>query len=195
MTPESCPSVFPNARSPRGWPCRDTGLFMATLGRVIFVHIDERLTPQAFDRYLYELERSIDLRTAGYFVGVVYDVPELTLIDALRRRKIAELLQSREQRLAMTTVGVAVATPSKVARGVLEAIFWMAPPGYAHVAVNNVREALAFLQQYLPEVDPETYEFEYRRMLGRYGVLTSSPPMLTLLPGGRPKTAPPMNRP
>src|SRR5438045_1871984 len=154
MTPESCPSVPQSARNPPDWPCQDAGLFMIYLGRVMFVRLEQRLTPEAFERYLSELGRAIDRRAEGRLVGVVYDVPEMGPMDARRRRRVADVLSSRQRGLSRTTVAMALASPSKAARGVLEAIHWMAPPVYAHTAVDTVAEALLFLRRFLPDVDP-----------------------------------------
>jgi hypothetical protein len=176
MTPESCPSSLLHPRGPRGWPCRDNGLFMTYLGRILFIRIDERLTPLSFERFLLELGRAIDLRMMGHLCAILYDIPDAIAVDAVGRRRIAEVLRERQSVVSSTTVGLALASPSKVTRGVLEAIFWMSPPSYAHTAVDTVEEALAFLSGLLPEVDPEMYAFEYRRLLGRHGVLSTRPP-------------------
>ena len=174
MTPESCPSVPQTHRGPRDWPCQDAGLFMTYLGRVMFVRLEPRLTPEAFERYLRELERAIDGRVAGHLGGVLYDVPEMGPMDAIRRRRVADVLSPRQRVLSSTTVAMALASPSKAARGVLEAIHWMVPPVYAHTAVDTVWEALLFLRRFLPDVDPESYELEYRRRLARHGIFTTT---------------------
>lgn len=171
MTSESCPSSLLYSHGPRGWPCRDTGLFMAYLGRILFIRIDERLTPAAFDRFLCELGRAIDLRITGHLCAILYDIPAAIAVDAVNRKRIADVLSERQSLLSSTTVGLALASPSRVTRGMLEAVFWMSPPSYAHTAVDTVEEALSFLSSLLPEVEPETYAFEYRRLLGRHGVL------------------------
>ena len=147
---------------------------MTYLGRVMFVRLEPRLTPEAFERYLSELERAIDARVAGHLVGVIYDVPEMGPMDAIRRRRVAEVLSPRQRVLSSTTVAMALASPSKAARGVLEAIHWMVPPVYAHTAVDTVWEALLFLRRFLPDVDPESYELEYRRRLARHGIFTTT---------------------
>jgi hypothetical protein len=179
MPSESCPSVVVNSCGPRGWPCCDTGLFMTYLGRVLFIRIDERLTPHAFERFLGELGRAIDLRMEGQLCGVIYDVPDAISMDAVRRRRLAEVLSERARRVSSTTVGLALASPSKITRGVLEAVFWMSPPSYAHTAVDTVFEALLFMRHFLPEVNPEEYAFEYRRLLARNGALSNNlrPPL------------------
>lgn len=146
---------------------------MAYLGRVLVIRIDERLTPDAFERFLGELGRAIELRWDNKLCGVIYDIPCEISLDAVRRRRVAEVLSERASLVASMTVGLALASPSKLTRGVLEAIFWMSPPSYAHTAVNTVPEALEFLRQFLPEVEPEEYAFEYRRLLARNGALAS----------------------
>ena len=184
MTPEPLVSVSLGPRGPQGWPCRERGLFMATIGRVLFTRIDEHLDPQSFERFLIELERSIDMRTPGQRFGIIYDVPDIGLNDAVRRRRVADILREREITLGSTTAGFALASSSRIVRGMLEAIFWIAPPPYPHTVVEGVREGLAFLNQFLPEVDPEAYEFEYQRLLARHGVVTSGPAIGS--PSGRP---------
>jgi hypothetical protein len=147
---------------------------MAYLGRILLIRLDERLTPHAFERFLRELERALDLQMEGYSYGIVYDIPDDIAFDAVRRKRIAEVLCKREPLVSSTTVGLAVASPSKITRGVLEAILWMSPPSFVHIAVDTVEEALEFLRRFLPEVDPEAYAFEYLRLLARNGVLSNS---------------------
>ena len=174
MTPESCPSVAVTSRGPRGWPCRDTGLFMAYLGRVLFIRIDRRLTPHAFERFLQELGSAIDLQLEGHSYGIVYDVPDEIALDAVRRRRIAEVLCKCEHLLTSTTAGLALVSRSKITRGIVEAILWMSPPSFAHTSVDTVEEALEFIRRFVPEVDPEAYAFEYLRLLARNGILHNS---------------------
>lgn len=175
MTPESLQSVSLSPQGPQSWPCRERGLFMATIGRVLFTRIDEHLDPQSFERFLIELERSIEMRTPGQRIGIIYDVPDIGLNDAVRRRRVADILREREITLGSTTAGFALASSSRIVRGMLEAIFWIAPPPYPHTTVEGVREGLEFLSQFLPDVDPEAYAFEYQRLLARHGVVTSGP--------------------
>ena len=198
MNPEFCPSAPASARNPQDWPRQYAGLFMIYVGRVMFVRLDPRLSPEAFECYLSELGRAIDRRTEGHLVGVVYDVPEMGPMDAVRRRRVADVLSMRQRGLSRTTVAVALASPSKAVRGALEAIHWMAPPVYAHTAVDTVWEALVFLRRFLPDVDPDAYELEYRRRLAEHGIFTTSvrppPPSRTMPPPSSSKSAPATRR-
>lgn len=151
---------------------------MICLGRVMFVRMDERLTPEAFERYLTELGGALDARREGHLLGIVYDLPAAPPLDAVRRRRVADLLVTRQGSIEKAVVAVALASPSKAARGVIEAIHWMAPPVYAHAAVGTLPEALAFLGRFLREIDPEAYAVEYQRRVLAHGAsaLSVRPP-------------------
>src|SRR5262249_22819932 len=128
-----------------GWPVLEPGLAMTMSDRVLVVHIDERLTPAAFARYLEEWKRGVDARPPEARGGAVYDVPGWAGFTAGMRREWGDMLKSREGKLRATTVGMALVTPSLLVRGALRAVFWMAPPPYPHDVVDTNEAAFAFL--------------------------------------------------
>ncbi len=160
-------SPIPATTPPYDWPCREEGLFMNHLGRVMVVRIEEQISPRAFDRHLAELARAIDLRDEDQRCAVLYDVPWLSSMDALRRRTVASMLNERKAMIRKTNAAFALSTASKLVRGALEAIFWMSPPSFPVHTAESTFEAFSFLQRFLPEVDPRTYDAEYRRQIGR----------------------------
>jgi hypothetical protein len=118
---------------------------MVGVGDVMFVRFDEPLSDAAFDRHLRELARAIDLRADQHRIGVVYDCVAQPPVDARRRQRSAEVLAARRDKLERTTAGFVMVSPSPVMRGVLRAVFWLAPPPYEWTVTDDVRGALHWL--------------------------------------------------
>ena len=127
---------------------------MAGIDDVMFLYSDATLSDRGFERQLEELQKAIDLRGDDTLVGVVYDAPTSSLsIDAKRRKRSADVLDRRRAKLAKTTAGFALASPSAMMRGVLRAVFWLAPPPYPWAVVDTVHEALVYLKTVMPTLD------------------------------------------
>jgi hypothetical protein len=140
---------------------------MVHLGRVLIVHINADITAQGQRRHLDELARAIDMRTSP--VGVLYDVPTAKSFGAMDRKEGAAVLKAREEKLRRQTTAYAMATPSMLARGILNAVFWLAPPPYRYAVVSTVTEGLNFLATYTEGMSPRLVEEEYRWLLERHG--------------------------
>ena len=149
-------------KPPPDWPIIEPGLLMAGIGDVMFINTDATLSDAGFERQLVELGRAIDLRDESSLVGVIYDAPTSSLsIDAKRRKRSAEVLDRRREKLGKTTAAFALASPSTMTRGVLRAVFWLAPPPYPWAIVDTAREGLAYLKTKMPSLDVERVLSEY----------------------------------
>jgi hypothetical protein len=157
-----------------GWPVLDDGLLMALIEDVTFVRIESDVTDRVFDRHLKELGRSIDLRPVRLRVGLIYDAMGSADVSAERRQRTANLLASRRDKLAVTTAAFALATESAVMRGVLRAIFWLAPPSYPWAIHGSVREALEYVRTEMPKLDVDRALRDYDR-LGRPSIVGGRP--------------------
>ena len=146
-----------------GWPVVERGLLMAYIGRILVVHMSIEMTPQSKRRHLDELARAIDTRISP--IGVLYDVPSQQIVDAMDRKEAAALLKAREEKLRRLTTAFAMATPSMIARGVLNAVFWLAPPPYMYSVVSTVTEGLNYLATHTEGVSARLVEEEYRWLL------------------------------
>lgn len=93
--------------------------------------------------------------------GLLYDVPRPGIITASRRAAVAQILNEYRDRLAESTAAYALVTPSRVVRGMLAAIFSMAPPPYAHRIVRSVGPGFEFLAERHPGLDAELLTREY----------------------------------
>jgi hypothetical protein len=142
----------------RGW-------FMATRGLVQYVYVDERIDGASFDLYVRTLAEDIDRRPAFEKRGVLYVVPSPGTLDANRRKQVGDVLNSRKSKLAAITAGYALATPSPIARGLLTAVFWLAPPPYPSKVTGEPREALRWLAEKLPSIDAEAAAVTFDELL------------------------------
>ena len=154
--------------APPAWPIARRGLLMAKVGVVSFIHISSALDEEGERVHAEELARMIDTRPVDVRVAVVYDVPESMGISALARSGIAKLLNERKEKLARTTAAYALATPSTFVRGMLQAVFWIAPPPYPHRMVASMAEALDFIALHVPHVSPAHALAEYEATLARH---------------------------
>ncbi len=151
--------------APDGWPIVQPGLLMAYVGPICFVRIGSALTARGERVHAEELARVIDARPLTARVGVVYDVPDTQGISAIGRSDLARMLNERRERLRRTTAAYALATPSSFVRGMLKAVFWVAPPPYPHAMVSDVDAALAFVAAALPDIDVVATRAAYDALL------------------------------
>jgi hypothetical protein len=157
---------------PDDWPVVERGLVMAYVGKTMVVYADERVDEHGFERELSELQRAFDMlrkyRIPGERNGALWEVPSFTLQDARRRQRIARILDQHHDMLRETTAGFALVTKSPALRGVLRAIFWLAPPPYPWQVVDAPRAGFDFLASKIPEIDAVAATAQYERLLERH---------------------------
>lgn len=158
------PSLLPDPTQPRGWPIDDAGLYMAFLGPVMVVHLDNGLTESSWQRHLHELARAIDTRPPIRKYGVLYHVPAADAVDATRRSEITKLMNAKSAALQRLTGAFSFVTESALARGIMNTIFWVAPPGYPYAVVATTLHGFRFLEDKVPGVDGAACEREFARL-------------------------------
>jgi hypothetical protein len=163
------PVASPIAFAPEGWPVVDRGILMEYVGRVLIVRIEQGVSDRAVDRFMTEWTRGIDIRGPNARAAALYDIPNWSDANAVRRMRFAHLLKSRQEMLRQTTKAWALCTTSRLVSGMVQAIYWMTPPPYPHTVVSTVREGFDFIQRHIPEVDAARYTASYARLLERYG--------------------------
>lgn len=143
----------------RDLPIVDVGWFLGIVQGVQVVYMDGRVTADAFARYLRVLAQVIDEQTVPQ--GVLYDIPEPASLTARRRKALAEVLERRRVRVRALTLGYALVTPSPFVRGILTAVFWLAPPPYESKVAGSLQDGFRWLAARCPGVDAaqacETY--------------------------------------
>lgn len=151
---------------PSGWPIVRPGLLMAHIGPVMVVYQDPRLDDANNDIHTLELARAIDARAdQNTQIGVLYDLPTYGSVEAKRQKQLVSMLESRREILKRTTVGFALSTTSMAARGVLRAMFWVAPPPYPYTIVTSPGEGFRYLAGRLPGLDADALDRGYTALL------------------------------
>ena len=151
----------------------DRGWFSALIGSVHATYMDARVDDASYGRYLEALTRDIVTAPLGERHGILYETPDPGTSTAERRRKLAQILTTHHEKLARVTAGYVLATPSALARGLLTAVFWIAPPPYDHHVVATTYEGFAWLATRLPGMRASEYEETYRTV--RESCLTRMP--------------------
>lgn len=151
------------------------GWFMGYAGPLELVYMDDRLTDASFDRYVAALARDIDARSLNANVAIYYHVTAPELISSRRRQQIGSVLAARKEKTAVCTAGYAAYTPTMIGRGVLTAVFWLAPPPYPHKVCANADEAMRFLASRRPDLDVAQAVSAHERAWARF----SAPPVAT----------------
>lgn len=157
-------------RRPKGWPVVEPGLFMDHIGPVLVVYTDARCSDESFDRQVKELGRAIDERQ--WRVGVLYDVPHVRSLEAKRRKQIADMLHARREQLGKTTAAYALVTSSSIVRGMIRAVFWVAPPPYPYQVAATAREGMDYIASHMPGLRGDILAQEYATLLKTYSVIT-----------------------
>jgi hypothetical protein len=153
---------------PVGWPVVDRGLFMAYVGQVLVVHMDGTLSDAAFARYRSEWLRAVDVRPADAKMFALYQFPEWPGITAGQRKQWAEMLASRGPVLKRTTVGMALATGSVLARGAVRAIYWVSPPPFPYAVVETSREGFEYFRGLDRALDAAGLDARYQELRKRH---------------------------
>ena len=104
--------------------------------------------PKASDE---ELEAFIRAREewaprANYPVAWVVELSNLTKANATQRRKFADHLKRFEDHDVRWNGGSALIVPSGWLRGLVTAVFWLAPPKFPHQAFAKRSDALQWAQ-------------------------------------------------
>ena len=164
-------SVAANPVIERGW-------FSVAIDRVQAVYMDARVDDASFARYVKALAADIANAPDTQRRGILYETPDPGTVTAARRRQVAEVLIREHGKLARVTAGYVLVTPSMFARGVVTAVFWIAPPPYEYHVVATSAEGFAWLGGRLPQLSAaacdETYQTVraecLQRMHERFGI-------------------------
>lgn len=159
-------------------PIVDQGWFMAWEPRLSLTYMDERVSDASFGRYLEAVARDIDHVPVGERRAVLYDTPTPGVVSAERRRRLGTILDARKDKLRNITIGYVMVTPSTVVRGVLTAVFWLAPPPYENKVVGSTAEGFRWLAERCAWLEPEVQEARYARL--RTELLARMSPEATL---------------
>ena len=152
----------------------DRGWFMARFPGIVATYMDARVDDASYARFLFALAEDIDGSSLQQRRGVLYEVPEPGVVGADRRKALGLLLDARRERLGRITAGYVLVTPSAIARGVLTAVFWLAPPPYETHVNATLRDAFVWLAQRVPQLNAAESEHTYLNV--RNSALTKMPP-------------------
>lgn len=130
----------------------DIGWFSARLPEINMVYMDDRVDDASFDRYFAHLVDDLN-QAEGTRRAVLYDVPASGSMTASRRARVGDLLKENEKVLREITTGYAMVAPSRLVRGFLTAIFWVAPPPYPNKICATVDDAFKWLGPITPGLD------------------------------------------
>jgi len=145
----------------------DHGLVMGAVAGVLVVRLGRSISDAVYAKHLSELARSIDERQPGTRIAVLYDSLGGVDTDAKRRQQAADMFAARRSKLAASTAAFALVTDSSLMRGVLRAVFWMAPPPYPWSVRATLREGLEYLREHVPTLDVARFLAEYEQLKAR----------------------------
>lgn len=148
-------------------PIIDEGWFMGVVEDVSVAYMDAQVTTASYARYVSTMSADIDATPANNRRGVLYEAPNIGALSAAQRKALAQVLEQRREKLSRITAGYALVTPSAAVRGMLTAIFWLAPPPYEHKVSATPRDAFSWLAERVPGLDPARAERGYEALRGR----------------------------
>lgn len=149
------------------------GLFFGQIGQVRVVFLGGLISNADFQKFLSLLASDIDERPDTQQMGVLYHIPDLGA-NPERRHAIAMTLREREAKLGKITAAYVMVTTSFIVRGVLKAIWWIAPPPYPCQVVATPNEGFTYLARHLPQEDPELLSSTYAALHSTHPWLTNS---------------------
>lgn len=141
----------------------DTGWYRDHIGVVEVAYVYGKMTEASFEHFLAEACRTIDECADDEKIPLLLEVREPALMDSRWRKRMAEALKARADKLARARPAYAMVTSSLVVRTALKVMQWASPPPYPHTAVGSVEEGCAFIARYVPGLDAEALQTEYER--------------------------------
>lgn len=114
---------------------------------IIWVVVPTVLTTADLDRTLHELEGYLG-RKRPYFL--LFDLGA-TLPDAVQRKRLTDHMRDNQEAIECWVRGLGVVVPSPIARKLMTAIMWFAPPKMPHRICSDRAEAEAWVQKLLVE--------------------------------------------
>lgn len=82
-------------------------------------------------------------------VAWTLDASDLQGSNPVKRRMLVGHLQTNKEQLNRDCRGIAVVTPNKMLRGIMQAVLWFAPLAYPHGAFDTVDEARDWARRHL----------------------------------------------
>lgn len=105
-------------------PGADTS-YLQREGGIVWVFPPSKPTEEQLDRVLADL--SVELRRGSPYV-LLFDLTRAEMPNAMQRQKLTAHIRDNAPRIKRWIRGVGVVLASPVVRGVVTAIFWVAPP-------------------------------------------------------------------
>ncbi len=146
------------------------GLYFGVTAGVRVMHMNERISDADFHRYLQLMQADIDGRSEGDAMGVLYHVPDAAITQE-RRIALAKALKSREDKLHKITAIYVLVTSSFLVRGVVRAIWWLAPPAYPCAVASTTQEGFALLAARVPGADATELDRSFQALLAEHAWL------------------------
>jgi len=154
-------NIVGSGMSDAGWYRDRIGISSVTKSSLDVAYVHGRMTEQSFEHFLAEACRSIDECRDDEQIAMFLEVREPALMDSRWRKRMAQALKARADKLARTRPAYAMVTPSLVVRSALTVLHWMAPPPYPHTVVGSLEEGFAFLARHISGADAEALQAEY----------------------------------
>lgn len=142
----------------------ERGWFSVVINRVQATYMDARVDDASYARYLDALARDIARAPDNERRGILYETPDPGTSTAERRKRLGQILTTHRDKLARVTAGYVLATPSALARGLLTAVFWVAPPPYPNDVVATTAEGFEWLALRLPGLNAKACEQTYQKI-------------------------------
>jgi hypothetical protein len=141
----------------------DTGWYRDRIGSVDVAFVYDSMTEASFDHFLAEVCRSIDECADDERVAMFLEVRDPALMDSRWRKRMADALKARAQKLGRTRPAYAMVTSSIMVRSALKVMHWAAPPPYPHSVVGSIQEGCEFIARHVPGLDARELQIEYER--------------------------------
>jgi hypothetical protein len=107
-------------------------------GGIVWAVPPTQATNDEVDHVLADL--SAELRVGAPYV-LVFDLTRSALPNAVQRRKLTAHMRDNDEKIRRWVRGIGVVCPNPLMRGVVTAIFWVAPPPVPHHLFATCEEA------------------------------------------------------
>jgi hypothetical protein len=117
--------------------------FVERRGRIVWAVPPSRLSDPEIDGILADLEGHLAI---GVPYVLLFDLTRAGMPNAVQRRRLANHVRDHSMAIRRSVRGLGVLLTSPVVRGMVTAIFWVAPPPVPYRLFSTRAEAVAWAE-------------------------------------------------
>jgi hypothetical protein len=141
----------------------DEGWWGGYFGAVQLCHYGPKVNAAGFERYLKFMTDEIDNMVAGQRIAIFYDCPKPSGMQTEERKRVAQALADRREKLRKNVTGYVMVTESLLVRSIVQTVFFFSRPPYPTSVTERPLAGFQALAKHMPGLDPPALAKRYEQ--------------------------------